>query len=276
MNAEIILGEMTIAGKACYVIEDHITPTSTPDTIHIADLEGSSIACPSLEIAQKRKQTTLPIYGVWQILLASAKLKDLDWNNDYFVSVVCEEVQIKQLFVYRTDQNQITTGELELQDTDQAKPILFDIEDLRLPSQPIKALSEIAKEQREKKKARVSFVILCGLSVSMVYGASHWWAAGELSFAVKTHDRLLQEEMQLTQHASDLIQHGIKHKAFDKLYPIAYMRQRNIAMQVESIVFANPPYQITIHERRIPDAFRFTRITHIEHHQNGHTTIVYQ
>ena len=271
------LGETTMKGVSCYLIEDFISIDPPSESNIITSYADASVFCSALEISRLRSKTNRPIYGIWQILIASKVLDSLSKEKKYILYT--DNSKTKGQIIYYIDDT--TPHTISLKDAGEeikskSEEIIIDENSLVFPEESIYSVAEKAKQSRDMRKRRVygiAFAIVASISA---YLAGDAYASHHLEILENTKTELLGKKAKLEERYKELLQNHTKTKHFPELAPIIYLLRHGFSFYVKLILFEGEQHQITVNQRKIPDeAFEGLRIIGRKHQPTGEIIVTY-
>ena len=271
------IGETTINGTSCYLIEDFISIDPPSEGNVITSYDGASVFCSSPEIARLRLRTKSPIFGLWQTLIASGVVDRLDKNKAYIFYTSDDKTQGQ--IIYYNEGAPLTTSLLDISEENkkQAEEIIVDEDNLTLPQESVYSISEKVERGRDLRKRRIYQAALIILTSISTYLASNAYADYRLEALQNKQVELLTNKTELEDRYKELSKKHAKTRHIDELGPLIYLLRHGFKFSVKLILFGQEKYQVTVVQRKIPDeAFEGFQILDRKYQPDGETIVSYR
>ena len=267
-------GEITIANTKCWLIEDFINAEPPQATMQIDQYQDSYITCSNEEYKRIRKLTDLPIYGIWQVLIANGILTNLSKGTTY--ALYYDDKQTKGQVIEITGTG-AETGEIAFYaKTENLQQITTDINFMNLPKNQIFTYAQKSKERKKIRQQKVTQYSMSLAVTGLTFLFSNFYVDFGLQNRTEELNNLAEQNHQLETSIKSLLQ--ADHTAqsyFSVLTPIAKLLQTGKEIKEIKIVFEEPPYFIKFPDRNYyPEIFQQKSIR-VEHLISGATNVYF-
>lgn len=270
-------GTTNIQGQACYLVEDFISSSPPADANIIMEYRGKSIFCSASEVARLRKEVDLPLYGIWQVLIASKVLDEINEEATHvlYFSSAHTDGQILYFDEGEIASEEIVEGGASLAGSQE---IIINLDSLILPQDPIRSSKEKYAQDKASRRKRVLASAALAVLFLLTYGASSLHAQYQEELLLDEQRLLSQKKDTLQEKVNKLTSSYIKKHHMAALFAISYLNWQGMEISVDSMLFGKMPYQLVVLDHRdIPkQAFDRFEIRQIDYLVNGGVRVIYQ
>ena len=259
-------GKNKIQGEACLLIEDYIGEAVSDESLLIEKHGSDFVFCALAELKRlRREHPGLPVYGIWQILIASGAVERLEKGNTHTI-YFDESKKTGQNIEFHQGRTKTTSLTLY---GDAGAGEGVGVCELVLPESPIRSLTEQVSLKRSRRRTRVGRYAGAAVATGVAFFVSNLFIG---QVAESRADRIINLKNEVAERSGELNQAAkfTKTNYIQDLFPLMFLSMRDADVRVERMVFGNRPYQMRLGDRHLPwDVFKRTEVTQIRYLSDG-------
>lgn len=249
----IRFGKQVIQNKACCLISDHVVSEAPEGTTLIQKYQSWSITCSTEELHRIRAENTnVPVYGLWQILIASGFLQRFSDGRLYGIYFNAAKTE-GQIFSIKNDTFFLTETKFYQSSAAEIVEVEIDTDALVLPDEPVITATERMAYAAQTRRTKIIWfaTITAATAFSFIFSndiTERNTAARQAAIAS------LVEENAAIRHKIDVEKPAFQYEYQDyiaQLAPIIRLLADGSDIVTPKLLFGTYPYRVLVKQREV-------------------------